>query len=405
MIYLPIAGGVAAASGFLAAGTVAGIKDGENVGKKDVALLYTEHEAVAGGVFTTNRLKAPPLLLTKERIKNGLVRAVVINSGNANVCNGYKGMEDAKAMAFETALALSLPEKQVLVASTGVIGQPMPIERVLAGVHSAAAKLSSDGGHEAAEAIMTTDTVTKEIAMLFELDGVRTVIGGMAKGSGMIHPNMATMLCFITTDVSIEQHLLQQALVAAVEQSFNMITVDGDTSTNDMVIVLANGTAGNTTISTEGEDYATFAEVLAEVCRQLAMAIIADGEGATRLLEVQVQGAADVKNARLIARSIASSSLVKTALFGKDANWGRVICAAGYSGGDFNPDTVDIYINDLQVAKNSVGLPFDESRASELLAQDKVVFTIDLHCGESTATAWGCDLSYEYVHINGSYRS
>jgi len=340
-----------------------------------------------------------------EHLKDGTARAVVANSGNANACVGPQGLEDARAMANEAAQLLGLPAEQVLVASTGVIGQSLPMERVLSGLRLAAAGLSREGGHDAATAIMTTDTVAKEAAVTLELGGVQATIGGMAKGSGMIHPNMATMLCFVTTDAAIDPGLLQQALTTVVERTFNMITVDGDTSTNDMVLVLANGAAGNLLISAEDADYAAFAEALEAVCRKLAVAVAADGEGATRLLEVRVQGAATQQDARLVARAVASSSLVKAAVFGKDANWGRIICAAGYSGASFKPDAVDIYVGDIQVAKNGGALPFSEERATEMLSGARAVFTIDLHNGVNDAVAWGCDLTYDYVKINGSYRT
>jgi len=399
--YVEQAGGITSPLGFTASGAIGAIK----YERKDVALVYSDREASAAGVFTTNVVKAAPVLLTMEHLKDGTARAVVANSGNANACVGPQGLEDARAMANEAAQLLGLPAEQVLVASTGVIGQSLPMERVLSGLRLAAAGLSREGGHDAATAIMTTDTVAKEAAVTLELGGVQATIGGMAKGSGMIHPNMATMLCFVTTDAAIDPGLLQQALTTVVERTFNMITVDGDTSTNDMVLVLANGAAGNLLISAEDADYAAFAEALEAVCRKLAVAVAADGEGATRLLEVRVQGAATQQDARLVARAVASSSLVKAAVFGKDANWGRIICAAGYSGASFKPDAVDIYVGDIQVAKNGGALPFSEERATEMLSGARAVFTIDLHNGVNDAVAWGCDLTYDYVKINGSYRT
>ncbi|WP_347490027.1 bifunctional glutamate N-acetyltransferase/amino-acid acetyltransferase ArgJ [Desulfoscipio sp. XC116] len=396
-----ITGGVTAPLGFTASGAVAGIKHE----RKDVALIYSEREASAAGVFTANIVKAAPVLLTMQHIESGKARAVVANSGNANACVGPRGLEDARAMAAEAAGLLQIPEEQVLVASTGVIGQLMPMDRVLSGIRRAAAELSRDGGVDAAAAVMTTDTVSKEAAVTVELGGVKATIGGMAKGSGMIHPNMATMLCFITTDAAIEADWLHKALTTAVERTFNMITVDGDTSTNDMLVVLANGAAGNRVIDGANSNYAAFVAALEAVCRKLAVAVAADGEGATRLLEVRVRGASSERDARLVARAVASSSLVKAAVFGKDANWGRIICAAGYSGAGFNPESVDIYVGDVQVAENGGGLPFSEERAAEVLGGDEVVFTIDLHNGDSCAAAWGCDLTYDYVRINGSYRT
>jgi len=394
-------GGVTTPPGFTAAGVTAGIKNG----KKDVAIIYSEQEAVAAGVFTTNKIKAAPVRLTMQHLESGKARAVVVNSGNANACNGLRGMEDARAMAALTGELLQVPAEQVLVASTGVIGQPMPMDKVLPGIRRAAAEQSREGGPDAAAAIMTTDTVTKEAAVAVELGGVTVTVGGMAKGSGMIHPNMATMLGFITTDAAIELQWLKKALVHAVERTFNMITVDGDSSTNDMVVALANGMAENRVINGEGLDYTAFCAALEAVCRKLAMAIAGDGEGATKLLEVQVRGMRTEQDARLAARAVAASNLVKSAVFGKDVNWGRVICAVGYSGAEFNPETVDIYIDDVQVAQNGAGLAFNEEQAAEVLDRDHVVFIIDCHDGDCAATAWGCDLTYEYVRINGSYRT
>jgi len=400
-VYVEQTGGITSPLGFSASGAMGAIK----YERKDVALVYSDREASAAGVFTANIVKAAPVLLTMEHLKDGSAMAVVANSGNANACVGPQGLEDARAMANEAAQLLGLPAEQVLVASTGVIGQPLPMERVLSGVRLAAAELSREGGHDAATAIMTTDTVAKEAAVTVKLGGVQATIGGMAKGSGMIHPNMATMLCFVTTDAAIDAGLLQQALTSAVQGTFNMITVDGDTSTNDMVLVLANGAAGNLPISAEDADYLAFAEALEAVCRKLAVAVAADGEGATRLLEVRVQGAATQQDARLVARAVVASSLVKAAVFGKDANWGRIICAAGYSGASFDPNAVDIYVGDIQVAKNGGALPFSEERATEMLSGDRAEFTIDLHSGDNDATAWGCDLTCDYVKINGSYRT
>ena len=399
--YAELDGGITSPLGFTAAGAMGAIK----YERKDIALVYSDREASAAGVFTTNVVKAAPVLVTMEHIKTGTARAVVANSGNANACVGTQGLTDAKDMADEVARQLDLRAEQVLVASTGVIGQPMPMDRVLSGIRQAAAQLSREGGHDAASAIMTTDTLAKETAVTVELGGVPVTIGGMAKGAGMIHPNMATMLCFITTDAAISPHLLHQSLKVAVEQTFNMITVDGDTSTNDMVLVLANGAAGNQLIGEEDTDYAAFATALEAVCRKLAIACAADGEGATRLLEVRVQGAATRQDARLVARAVASSSLVKAAVFGRDANWGRIICAAGYSGAIFDSDAVDIFVGDIQVAKNGGAIVFSEERATEILSGKQVLFTIDLHNGDYGATAWGCDLTYDYVRINGSYRT
>jgi len=397
-----ISGGVTAAAGFLAGTAFARIK---RKLKRDLTVLYSTVPASAAGVFTSNKVKAAPVLVTMDRIAAGGARALVVNSGNANACNGEQGMRDALAMAAEAAAALGIPEEDVLVASTGVIGQRMPMERVLPGIRAAVAALAPDGGAPAAEAIMTTDTCPKEAAVRLELGGKPVTVGGMAKGSGMIHPNMATMLCFVTTDAAISSACLKQALKHAVDRSFNMVTVDGDTSTNDMALVLANGLAGNKGIDGEGPDYALFRDALTEVCVRLAVVVARDGEGATRLIEVEVRNAATERDARLAARAVASSSLVKAAIFGRDANWGRVICAAGYSGACFSPGKVDIFLGDEQVAGDGGALAFSEERALEILGRDTVKITLDFKDGPYGATAWGCDLTYDYVKINADYRT
>jgi glutamate N-acetyltransferase/amino-acid N-acetyltransferase len=340
-----------------------------------------------------------------EKLAAGSARAVVVNSGNANACNGEQGMEDALAMTAEAAGALDIPAGQVLVASTGVIGKKMPMEKVLPGVRTAAGQVSADGGSLAAQAIMTTDTYPKEAAAVLELGGVKVTIGGTAKGSGMIHPNMATLLCFITTDAAVSPACLKKALKYAADLSFNMITVDGDCSTNDMAVIMANGMAGNKEIDDEGRDYICFREALTLVCTSLAKAIARDGEGATKMIEVKVLNAAIDNDARLAARSVAGSSLVKAAVFGNDANWGRVICAAGYSGAGFDPEKVDIMLGDVQVARDGGSLEFSEEQALEMLQKDTVTITLDFKSGECCATAWGCDLSYDYVKINADYRT
>ncbi len=333
------------------------------------------------------------------------MRAIVANSGNANACNGERGMEDARAMAAAAAKALGVETEQVFVASTGVIGQPLAIDKVEAGIKQAASVLSIDGGEDAARAIMTTDTRKKERAVVVDINGVQVRIGGIAKGAGMIQPNMATMLAFITTDCAINEDLLQEALKEAVDESFNMITVDGDTSTNDTVIILANGQAGNPPIQEKDGAYSAFLAGLKDLTRELAKDIVRDGEGATKLVEVKVKGARDFAAARQVAKAIANSNLVKTAIFGCDANWGRIICAAGYSGVDFIPEQVDIYLGDEQVAAKGAGLPFDEDRAKKILEQDEVAITVDLHMGGGLATVWTCDLTYDYIKVNASYRS
>lgn len=436
-------GGVTAAAGFKASGIHAGLKKNS----KDLAVLYSEVPASAAGVFTTNKVKGAPLLLTMKRLEKGEAQALVVNSGNANTCNGEQGIRDAAEMASVTARALNIPEELVLVASTGVIGQKMPMDKVTAGIQSAVAQLNPAGGAAAAEAIMTTDNVPKECAAKLKIGEKTVTVGGMAKGSGMIHPNMATMLAFITTDAAVSASCLKKALRYAVDRSFNMITVDGDTSTNDMVVVMANGMAQNKIIDAEDRAYFALREVLTAVCIDLAKKIARDGEGATKLLEVKVVNAVSENDARLAARAVAGSNLVKSAVFGKDANWGRILCAAGYSGANFDPNCVDVFLGDEQVAKDGGALNFDEERALKILEEDTVRILLDFknkastefkastehkasaeykagagpaacpgkqyeypeaHCDASggyEATAWGCDLTYEYVRINASYRT
>lgn len=397
-----IEGGVTAAKGFSASAIACGLKKN---GQTDFALLVSATPARAAGVYTTNKVKAAPLLLTRERVAGGLIRAVAVNAGNANACNGPQGMQDALTTAAAVAAALDIPEEQVAVSSTGVIGQRLPVEKLLAGIPRAVAGLQPDGGHGAARAIMTTDLVSKEAAVQLQINGVTVTVGGMAKGSGMIHPNMATMLCYVTTDAAIGREALESALKEVVNESFNMITVDGDTSTNDTLLVLANGQAGNRTIEAASPEYSLFKEALTQVCQTLAKAIARDGEGATKLIEVKLQGALTLADARQAARAVAGSNLFKAAVFGRDANWGRAICAVGYSGADFDPDRVDIFLGDEQVARDGIALAFDETRAEQILSQDTVTITIDMKIGAADATAWGCDLTYDYVRINGSYRS
>ncbi len=397
-----VPGGVTAAKGFLASGAAAGIKYKE---KKDIALIFSEVEACAAGMFTTNKVKAAPVLLNMERVKRGSARAIVANSGNANACNGEQGMQDARAMGEEVARLLNIPGESVLIASTGVIGQPMPMERVLPGIAEAVSILSKDGGGPAAEAIMTTDTEPKEAAMSFSIGGKKVTIGGMAKGSGMIHPNMATMLCFVTTDAAVGRDCLKKALQYAVDRSFNMITVDGDTSTNDMVLVLANAQAANKEITVQNKDYLIFRDHLTRICSHLAQAMAKDGEGATKMLEAQVVNAATEADARLAARAVAGSNLVKAAIFGEDANWGRILCAAGYSGAEFDPNAADIYLNDVKVAENGRPCSDFEEEAARALSENKIHILIDFKSGNFEATAWGCDLTYDYIRINAHYRT
>jgi len=395
-------GGVTAAAGFQAGTASAGIKYKL---KRDIALIYSSVPAAAAGVFTTNRVKAAPVLVSMRRVAEGKAQAVVVNSGNANACNGEQGERDTLAMAAAAAGALGIPEELVLVASTGVIGQKMPMDKVLPGILEAARCMSPEGGAMAAEAIMTTDTVPKEAALQVRLGGKVVTVGGMAKGSGMIHPNMATLLCFITTDAAISSTCLSRALKHAVSNSFNLITVDRDTSTNDMAVILANGLAGNPEIVREDGDYLLFRDALTDVCTSLAIDLARDGEGATKLIQVEVRNALTLDDARLAARAVAGSNLVKAAIFGRDANWGRVLCAAGYSGANFEPEKVDIFLGEEQVARNGCSIEFSEERAFNILDKDTVRIVIDFNIGDFSATAWGCDLTYDYVRINGDYRT
>lgn len=401
-----VKGGVTAPAGFLAAGVHADVK-GKGGTKKDVAVLFSRVPCAAAGVYTQSKVKAAPVVLTQQRLGQGggTIQAVVANSGNANACTGEQGWQDAVTMAEVTARALGLQPEDVAVSSTGVIGVTMPMERIAAGIRQAALLVAAEGGHDAAEAIMTTDTFSKEYAVAFELGGTMVTIGAMAKGSGMIHPNMATMLGFVTTDAAIDSGALHVALKAATEKSFNMITVDGDTSTNDMVVAMANGLAKNPKVVLGSAEYGVFAAALEQVLITLAKEIARDGEGATKLLEMRVQGAPTLADARKAAKAVCGSSLVKAALFGEDANWGRVLAALGYSGAEFDPAKVDLWVGDVAMMKAGAPLPFDEAAAAKVLAEKAVVITANLHSGAAEATAWGCDLTYDYVKINGSYRT
>lgn len=409
-----INGGIAVPKGFHATGVQAGIK---NKGKYDVALIYSEVQAQAAGVYTRNLVKAHPLYLTRRHLENGLARAIVVNSGNANACVGEFGDQAAFAMAEAAGTFLAVPPEDVLVASTGVIGVEMPLDRVLNGIRAASSLLLNDvvkgirgqkeeadeAAHRAALAIMTTDTMEKEYA--YELpcsEGGIIHLGAIAKGSGMIHPNMGTMLGFLTTDAFVPAEDLQRILREAVDESFNMVTVDGDTSTNDMVLIMANGASG---IMLSPEDKLNFEKMVKSMCVRLAKDIARDGEGATKLMEVVVSGAKTKVDARIIARSICGSSLVKAALFGEDANWGRILTAAGYSGAEFDPNKVDVFLGGLIVAQMGKGVVFSEEKAKEILGFKEVHINLDLHDGVEQATAWGCDLTHEYVTINGSYRT
>ncbi|NLB87698.1 MAG: bifunctional glutamate N-acetyltransferase/amino-acid acetyltransferase ArgJ [Syntrophomonadaceae bacterium] len=398
-----IEGSITAPKGFMAAGVCGEIK---KKGKKDVAIIYSQEKCVAAGVFTTNVVRAACVDISKAHLADGVAQAIVANSGNANACTGEQGEKDTIAMATLTAELLGIKPQDVVVASTGVIGVNMPMDKVEAGIKEAVANLSVDGADCAAEAIMTTDTEPKQIAVEVEIQGKPVRIGAIAKGSGMIHPNMATMLAFITTDVNISNKCLEKLLKESVDVSYNMISVDRDTSTNDMAIVLANGLAGNELIDDDNShEYQVLKEAFVFVNTYLAKLIARDGEGATRLIEVRIKNADDYNTARVMARSIVSSNLTKAAVFGEDANWGRILAAAGYSGALFDPNKVDVYLGTVKMAANGVGLDFDEEQAQEALKQETVLITVDLKAGSYEAIAWGCDLSYDYVRINASYRT
>jgi glutamate N-acetyltransferase / amino-acid N-acetyltransferase len=394
--------GVTYPKGFLAAGTACGLKKN---GEKDLAIVVSEELAAASGVFTTNVVKGHSLKLTLEHIKKGFAKAIVINSGNANACVGEQGTVDALEMAESAAKALACSSKEILLGSTGVIGMKLNMPAVRSGIRNAVKALSSDGGHDAERAIMTTDLVPKEAAVELEIQGETVRIGGMAKGSGMIHPNMATMIGVITTDANISHGLLNKALKNIVKKTFNRVSVDGDTSVCDMVVILANGLAENSGIVKDDFEYEKFEKALEKVCTSLAKMVASDGEGATKLVEINVEGAVDAEDAYKVACAVAKSPLVKTAIFGEDANWGRILTAVGYSGADFDPDLVDIYIGKLMVCRNGTALDFDESKAKEILKQKEIEITINLKRGGSADRMWTCDFSYDYIKINGSYRS
>jgi glutamate N-acetyltransferase / amino-acid N-acetyltransferase len=394
--------GATAAAGFLAAGVACGVR---YEGRRDLGLLFSEE---AGGttavVVTANVVKAAPLLVTREAVQGGNVRAVVVNSGVANAATGKQGLEDARKMQALAAAELGLESEEVAVASTGVIGEHLPMDRVEAGIKEAAASMSSDGS-PFAEAILTTDTRTKEAVATVEVGGEVVTVGGVAKGSGMIHPNMATMLAFVTTDAAVEEECLQNALNGATERTFNRITVDGDTSTNDMVLLMANGAARNEPLTQSSPDYPAFEEAVEAVMRELAKEIARDGEGATKLIEVVVEGAKDEESAAALAKAVVGSSLVKAAAYGEDANWGRVLAAMGYAGVPFDPEGVEIRFGPVKVFEKGEPVAHDAAEANATLAGGEVVVTARLGEGEGSASAWGCDLTHEYVEINGSYRS
>ena len=401
-----IQGGVCAAQGFKAGGIHCGIR--RNHSKKDLALIVSDRKAAAAAVYTTNLVKGAPLTVTKQNIADGYAQAVICNSGNANTCNA-NGIEIAEAMCALVEESIGVSAQDVVVASTGVIGQPLDITPIAAGMDALTSGLSYEGNLDAAQAIMTTDTVSKEIAVEFTVDGKTCRMGGMAKGSGMIHPNMATMLVFITTDCAISPSMLRKALSGDIANTFNMLSVDGDTSTNDMVTVLANGMAGNPEIVSEGEGFTVFMEALNTINVALCRMIAGDGEGATKLLECIVTGADDEETAKICAKSVICSSLTKAAMFGADANWGRILCAIGYSGAKVDVTKIDVAFRsaagEIAVCKDGAGIPFSEEIAKQILLEKEIDILVSVGNGPCGATAWGCDLTYEYVRINGDYRT
>lgn len=401
-----IKGGVTAAKGFTASGMHVGLR--RNVEKKDIALVYSDTMCDAAAVFTQNKIKANPIYVTSKHIEDGKAQAIIINSANANTFNGKQGLDDAFRMAKATAERLNLKTEDVLVSSTGVIGEPLKIDLIESNIDNLANGLSKRGHMAAREGIMTTDMIKKEITVSIDVDGKKVVVGGMAKGSGMIHPNMGTTLAFITSDIDIDQSLLQEALRFAVNKSFNRISVDGQTSTNDMAIVLANGKAGNQRIVDKDINYDKFLQALVYICVELAKLVAKDGEGATKLIECVVEGAETEEVAARLSKAVITSTMVKTAVFGADANWGRILCALGCEGSEFDPNTIDIIFESkkgyVEVCKDGVPINFNEKKARTVLEDDEITIIIDLKMGESRANAWGCDLTYEYVRINGSYR-
>ena len=401
-----IKGGVCAAKGFKAGGIHCGIR--KNRTKRDLALIVSEKKAAAAAVYTTNLVKGAPLTVTKAHISDGYAKAVICNSGNANTCNA-NGIEIAEQTSELLGAELNISPEDIVVASTGVIGQPLDITPIKNGIPSLVKSLSADGSENAAEGIMTTDTKIKEIAVSFEIGDKTCKIGGIAKGSGMIHPNMATMLVFITTDCAISPEMLKKALSSDIKETFNMISIDGGTSTNDMVTVLANGMAENAEITAEGEDFNAFMKALNTVNVYLCRRIAGDGEGATKLIECKVTGAETLETAKTVAKSVICSSLTKAAMFGSDANWGRVLCAIGYSGAAVDVNKIDVAFKsqkgEIEVCKNGAGIPFSEEKAKEILLESEIEILVELNSGEYSSCAWGCDLTYDYVKINGDYRT
>ena len=394
--------GVTFAKGFTAAGVKAGIKKSGNL---DVAVIYTKTQAVVAGTFTQNKVAAAPVYVSKEVVATGTAHAIVANAGCANACTGQQGLDDAHKMAQIAADELGVNADDVIVGSTGVIGVNLPMDKLEAGIKDAVANLSTDGSDNAGRAIITTDTHSKSVTCEFELSGKTVRMGAIAKGSGMIRPNMATMLCYITTDIAIDQALLQKAVSGCVEKSFNMISVDGDMSTNDMVIVLANGEANNAKITEENTDYQIFFEKLMMLCTELAKQIAADGEGASKFLTINVKGAKSFADAKTVGMAIANSPLVKTAFFGEDPNWGRVICAVGYSGADMVPEKTVVKFGGITIFANGTGATYDEKALAHVMKEKDIVIDIELNMGQEDATVWSCDLSYEYVKINGEYHT
>ena len=401
-----IEGGVTAAQGFVAGGVHCGIR--KNKSKPDLAMIYSEKPCAAAAVYTQNLVKGAPILVTKKNIENGRAQAVICNSGNANTCNA-DGVEKAERMCAIAGEVLGIHPADVVVASTGVIGQVLPIEPIESAAQALKDSLSPTGSRAAATAIMTTDTIPKEAAVEVEIGGKTVRIGGISKGSGMIHPNMATMLCFVTTDCAISPEMLQKAITASADETFNMISIDGDTSTNDTYAVLANGMAGNPEITAEGPDFHLFCDALQAVCRTLSKLMAGDGEGATKLLICQTTGAQDRATARTVAKSVICSTLFKAAMFGADANWGRVLCAIGYSGAAVDVDRIGVSFRSaagqVDVCQNGAGIPFSEEEASKVLKENEITILVHLHQGEASAEAYGCDLTYDYVKINGDYRT
>ena len=401
-----IEGGVCAPKGFLASGVHCGIR--KNRTKQDLGLIFSEVPCVTAAVFTKNKVKGAPIIVSKKHLLDHTAQAVIFNSGNANTCNA-DGVEKANAMCKAIADKLGIEENSVLIASTGVIGQPLPLEPILEGIGPLANFLSTEGSDSAALAMMTTDLVKKEAAVEFFLGGKLCHMGAIAKGSGMIHPNMATMLCFVTTDAAVTSELLQEVLLDVCEDTFNMVSVDGDTSTNDTLTLMASGLSGAPLIAHKNSDYELFRQALYDLLSLMSKKMAKDGEGATKLIECRVTGAPDKKTARAVAKSVISSSLVKAAMFGADANWGRILCAIGYTEGDFDTDRTDVWLSSsagcIPMCKNGAGVEFSEEKAKEILLVDEITVDVDLKAGDSSACAWGCDLTYDYVKINGDYRT